>query len=188
MPYGYIWVVRLVLVMGKGGVGKTTLSAATALAATERHRRVLLVSTDAAHSLADALDCQLGGDPVAVTPGVDAVQLDGRHELERSWTAIAGYARELLGVAELGRLHADELLVVPGLDQLLALARLRALVASGDWDAIVVDCRAERRQSAPALAARRPGLVRGPPLRAPRRHPIAPAPNVGADLGGRRAE
>ncbi len=131
---------RVVLIMGKGGVGKTTLSTATALAASESGRRTLLVSTDAAHSLADALDVELGGDPVAVTASMDAVQLDGRYELERSWAAIADYARKLLGVVELSRLHADELLVIPGLDQLLALARLRAFIADGCWDSIVVDC------------------------------------------------
>lgn len=126
--------------MGKGGVGKTTLSAATALAAAEMGSRILLVSTDAAHSLGDALNTRLGRDPVRVTDSMDAVELDGRYELERSWSAIAEYARTLLGVAELDRLHTDELVVVPGLDQLLALTRLHRFVSDGDWDAIVVDC------------------------------------------------
>ena len=131
---------RVVLIMGKGGVGKTTLSAATALDASEHGSRTLLVSTDAAHSLADALDVGLGAEPVKVAGSLDAVQLDGRYELERSWPAIAEYAHSLLGVADLNRLHAEELMVVPGLDQLLALARLRSFVSDGGWDAVVVDC------------------------------------------------
>jgi arsenite-transporting ATPase len=125
--------------MGKGGVGKTTLSTGTALIA-GKAARVLLVSTDAAHSLEDALSCTVGPEPVHVAPGVDAVQLDGRYELEHSWRRIADYARELIGVTDLGRLHRDELLVIPGLDHLLALARLKELLGRGAWDAIVVDC------------------------------------------------
>jgi arsenite-transporting ATPase len=139
-PSGYIRSVRVVLMMGKGGVGKTTLSAATALKASALGHRTLLVSTDAAHSLADALDVELGADPVNVIGCLDAVQLDGRYELERSWPAIAQYAHSLLGMVEISRLHAEELLVVPGLDQLLALSRLRTFMTDGRWESVVVDC------------------------------------------------
>ena len=132
--------VRVVLVTGKGGVGKTTLAAATALRAASLGARTLLVSTDAAHSLADVLGMNLGAEPSPVVERLDGLQLDGRHELQRSWHIIAEYLRRLLGFTELDRLHVDELIVVPGLDQLVALARLRALAAEGRWDAIVVDC------------------------------------------------
>jgi arsenite/tail-anchored protein-transporting ATPase len=128
------------LLTGKGGVGKTTLAAATAIAAARGGARTLLVSTDAAHSVCDVLDLPLGAEPVAVAPNLDAVQLDGRHELQRSWSAIADYLHRALGWAEIHRLQVDELMVVPGLDQLVALARLRALVLDGSWDALVVDC------------------------------------------------
>jgi arsenite-transporting ATPase len=128
------------LLTGKGGVGKTTLAAATAVAAAKGGARTLLVSTDAAHSVCDVLDQPLGAEPVAVAPDLDAVQLDGRHELQRSWSAIADYLHRALGWAEIHRLQVDELMVVPGLDQLVAMARLRALVLDGSWDALVVDC------------------------------------------------
>ena len=131
---------RLVLVTGKGGVGKTTLAAATAVSAAKRGARTLVVSTDAAHSLGDVLAAPLSGDPVTVSPGLDALHLDGRRELERSWLAISDYLRRLIGWADIDRLHVDELMVVPGLDQLLALARLRSLAEQGRWDAIIVDC------------------------------------------------
>jgi arsenite-transporting ATPase len=132
---------RIVLMMGKGGVGKTTFSAATAVrAAAMGQGRVLVASTDAAHSLAESLDCDVGSEPREVAPGLDAVQLDGRHELQRSWSTISEYLGELLDVADLGRLHADELLVLPGLDQLLALARLRDFAGEGHWRGLVVDC------------------------------------------------
>jgi arsenite-transporting ATPase len=132
---------RVVLVMGKGGVGKTTLSGAMAVTAAARHEgRVLVASTDAAHSLADALGQSVGSEPQPVAANLDAVQLDGRHELERSWAMIAEYMTDLFGVAQLDRLHADELLVLPGLDQLLALVRLRTFLTEGTWRFLVVDC------------------------------------------------
>lgn len=131
---------RVVLVTGKGGVGKTTLSTATAALGAERGVRTLLVSTDGAHSLEDVLLRRLGPEPTPLGENLDAVQLDGRHELQRSWGSIIQYLRKLVGITELDRLHADELVVIPGLDQLVALGRLRTLVDSGGWDAIVVDC------------------------------------------------
>jgi arsenite-transporting ATPase len=131
---------RVILVTGKGGVGKTTLAAATAVTAAARGTRTLLVSTDAAHSAGDVLDHELGPEPVRVAPRLDAVQLDGRRELQRSWSSIADYLHRTLGWAEIHRLQVDELMVVPGLDQLVALARLRELVLDARWDALVVDC------------------------------------------------
>jgi arsenite-transporting ATPase len=86
------------------------------------------------------LDCELGSDPGAITVNLDGVQLDGRRELQQSWGAIADYFRRALGWAELDRLRADELMVVPGLDQLVALSRLRSLASDGPWEALVVDC------------------------------------------------
>jgi len=128
------------LITGKGGVGKTTLSAATAVTAAGRWARTLLVSADQAHSLGDVLLQDLGSDPTPLAGNLDGLQLDGRHELQRTWASITGYMRRLLGIVELDRLHADELLMVPGLDQLVALVRLRELVKDGRWDTIVVDC------------------------------------------------
>ena len=131
---------RIILVTGKGGVGKTTLAAATAVGAARRGTRTLLVSTDAAPSLADVLARDLGPEPLEVTERLYGVQLDGRRELQRSWTAISDYVREALGWSDLDRLPIEELMVVPGLDQLVALARLRSLAADARWDAMVVDC------------------------------------------------
>lgn len=128
------------LVTGKGGVGKTTLSAATAVSAAARGSPTLLVSTDEAHSLEDVLLRGLGAEPEPVAENLDVVQLDGRHELQRSWATIVRYLRRLLGITELDRLQIDELCMVPGLDQLVALTRLRELVDDERWDAVVVDC------------------------------------------------
>jgi arsenite-transporting ATPase len=110
------------------------------LAAADRGVRTVLVSTDAAHSLADVLQTPLGCEPVPVGSNLDALHLDGRHELQRTWGGIVEYVHRLLGWSDLDRLRIDELMVIPGLEQLVALARLRALVQDGRWDAMIVDC------------------------------------------------
>jgi len=131
---------RVLLFMGKGGVGKTTISCASAVTTAARGHRTLLVSTDAAHSLSDVLATPCGAEPAAVAERLDVVQLDGQAELRRSWGVIADYLRQLIGFAAVDRVHADELMVLPGLDELVALSRLRSLITSGQWDTVVVDC------------------------------------------------
>ena len=131
---------RIILVTGKGGVGKTTVSAATSVRAAARGQRTLVVSTDAAHSLADVFETEVGWDVHGIGDNLDGVHVDGRREFERSWAPIAGYLRQLLGDAGIDVLHAEELLALPGFDQLLALIRLRDLVESDRWDAVVIDC------------------------------------------------
>ena len=121
-------------------MGKTTLASASAVKAADSGRRTLLVSTDNAHSLADILDLPLAADPVPVTRRMYAVQLDARQELQRSWDRIAAYLKRVVGLPEIDNLRVEELLVVPGLDQLLALARLHVLASDPQWDAIIVDC------------------------------------------------
>jgi arsenite-transporting ATPase len=136
---------RILLFTGKGGVGKTTVAAATALRAAESGLRTLVCSTDPAHSLADALDTDLG-DAVArietfPTGGSLAGQeLDARARLEEAWGAVRQYLSTLLDWAGAGPVEAEELAVIPGLDEVFALADLRAHAESGDYDLVVVDC------------------------------------------------
>lgn len=132
--------VRIVLVTGKGGVGKTTLAAATAVHAARAGRRVLVTSTDPAHSLADVFDTRLGDHPVPVAERLDALQLDGRARLEEHWHEVRDYLVALLARGSLGDLQARELVMVPGLDELFALLDLHDRVGSGDHDLVVVDC------------------------------------------------
>jgi arsenite-transporting ATPase len=128
------------LTTGKGGVGKTTVSAASAVRAAALGIRTLVVSTDAAHSLADVFETELGPDVCPIAENLDGVHLDGQREIERSWGAIADYLRRLLGETGIDHLHAEELLAIPGLDQLLALVRLRELVQADRWDVVIIDC------------------------------------------------
>jgi len=131
--------VRVLLHTGKGGVGKTTLSLATALGAARHGHRVFVLSTDSAHSLGDALGRPVGARPVEVAPGVVAQEVDVLVELDRAWQDIQRWLRELLreGTDEM---VAEELLVFPGLEELIALRAVRDVEASGDFDVCVVDC------------------------------------------------
>jgi arsenite-transporting ATPase len=131
---------RIVLFTGKGGVGKTTTAAATALRLADRGVKTLLLSTDAAHSLGDALDCELSADPVSVVPGLDAVQIDTQRGFEAAWTGIQRYLLELLSEGGTDPITAEELTVLPGIDEVLALLAVRDLAISGRWDVLVVDC------------------------------------------------
>jgi arsenite/tail-anchored protein-transporting ATPase len=136
--------VRILLFTGKGGVGKTTVAAATALRAARTGLRTLVCSTDPAHSLGDAFDVPLGDTPCPI-PGVgrdalQAQQLDARARLEASWAEVREYMTSLLDWAGADTVEAEELAVIPGLDEVFALADIRAHAQSGDYDLVVVDC------------------------------------------------
>ncbi|OLT43149.1 arsenic-transporting ATPase [Saccharomonospora sp. CUA-673] len=132
---------RLLLLTGKGGVGKTTLAAATGAALARRGSRTLVVSTDPAHSLADAVDVPLGHEPVEVADGLHGAQLDVRALADDSWDEVRTQLRSaLVRGAGLDGLEAEELTVLPGVDELLALTEVQRLATGGRWDTVVVDC------------------------------------------------
>lgn len=131
---------RVLLFTGKGGVGKTTVAAATAVRCAAEGNRTLIVSTDPAHSLADAFDVPLGDAPTVIDGHLSGQQLDTRVRLERSWGAIRAWLLEVLAWAGVEGIEAEELAVVPGLDEVFALADLADHADSGEWDVIVVDC------------------------------------------------
>lgn len=138
---------RILLFTGKGGVGKTTLAAATAARLAGLGRKVLVVSTDPAHSLADALGTGLGAEPRELDlPGPDgpstlhAAEVQTRVLLDENWADLREHLRTLLLGAGVTELEAEELTVLPGVDDLLALSEVRRLAASGLWDTVIVDC------------------------------------------------
>ena len=132
--------VRIILFTGKGGVGKTTTASATALRLADRGMKTLLLSTDIAHSLGDALGVPLTGEPTEVAPGLWAVQIDTQLRFEAAWRDVQRFLIDMLARSGVDPITADELTVLPGVDEVLALLAVRELALAGDWDALVVDC------------------------------------------------
>jgi arsenite/tail-anchored protein-transporting ATPase len=131
---------RILLFTGKGGVGKTTTAAATAVFAAARGSKTLVLSTDPAHSLADAFGVELGGGPTEIDTGLYGLQVDTQRAFEASWRDVQHYLREILEQGGVDPLEAEELTVLPGAEEVLALLELREQVAHGGWDTVVVDC------------------------------------------------
>ncbi len=131
---------RVILFTGKGGVGKTTLAAATAARIAADGRKTLILSTDQAHSLGDALACSVAGEPTEVSAGLFVGHVDAQRRLQESWGELQSYLTSVLGSAGFDRLRAEELTVLPGAEELLALIEVSEHVRSGRWDAVIVDC------------------------------------------------
>lgn len=143
---------RVILFTGKGGVGKTTTAAATAVRAARSGIKTLVMSTDAAHSLGDALDVDLtasaAGLPdesgptrtVEVEPGLSAMQINAPHSLGSSWRVVQEYLLSVLATLGIDAVVAEELTSLPGAEEIAALLELRSQVESGPWDLVVVDC------------------------------------------------
>ncbi len=131
---------RILLFTGKGGVGKTTTAAATALRCADAGLRTIVLSTDPAHSLADAFDVPLTSVGSPITPMLWGQQLDAQERLEDAWGEIQSYLQDVLGWAGLDALEAEELSVIPGLDEIFSLSDIKSFAESGTWDVVVVDC------------------------------------------------
>jgi arsenite-transporting ATPase len=131
---------RIVLVTGKGGVGKTTVAAATALASAESGKRTLVTSTDPAHSLSDALMVGLESEPTEVVDLLDGQQIDTQRQLDRYWGSIRNQLIDVLDWGGAAGIEAEEFLVFPGMDELFALLEVNRQARSGDYDVLVVDC------------------------------------------------
>jgi arsenite/tail-anchored protein-transporting ATPase len=131
---------RTILYTGKGGVGKTSVAAATARRCAAAGQRTLVLSTDPAHSLADSLGAPVGSEPTPVSERLWAHQVQAQEELERNWSGVQDWLGQLLMERGVDRIAAEELTVPPGGDELFSLLRLKRHVESGEFDAIVVDC------------------------------------------------
>src|SRR6186997_3257741 len=131
---------RVLLFTGKGGVGKTTVAAATAVRAAANGKRTLIMSTDPAHSLADAFEVVIGDTPTEITANLWAQQIDAQERLEDNWREIQDYMIQLMNWAGTETIQAEELTVIPGLDEIFALIDVKTHVESGAYDMLVVDC------------------------------------------------
>ena len=131
---------RIILYTGKGGVGKTSVAAATARRCAAAGLRTLVLSTDPAHSLAEVLETPVSREPTDVGDGLFAQQVQAQDELERHWSEVQGWLGSVLMERGVERIAAEELTVPPGGDELFSLLALKAHAESGEWDVIVVDC------------------------------------------------
>jgi len=131
---------RTILYTGKGGVGKTSVAAATARRSAAAGLRTVVLSTDPAHSLADVLEQPVESEPTALGPNLWAQQVSAQDELERHWSSVQGWLGQVLVERGVERIAAEELTVPPGGDELFSLLRLKRHVEEGGWDVIVVDC------------------------------------------------
>lgn len=130
---------RIILYLGKGGVGKTTVSASTATAIARSGKRVLIMSTDVAHSLADALGVELSPTPVEVEKNLFAMEVNVLSEIRENWTELYSYFSSILMNDGASEVVAEELAVVPGMEEMISLRYIWKAAKSGLYDAIVVD-------------------------------------------------
>ena len=131
---------RTILYTGKGGVGKTSVAAATARRCAAAGMRTIVLSTDPAHSLSDVLEVELGSQPTPCAPGLDGQEVQAQEEMERHWEAVQEWLSELLAERGVDRISAEELTVPPGMDELFSLLQIKRHHDSGEYDAVIVDC------------------------------------------------
>lgn len=131
---------RIIVYTGKGGVGKTTVAAATGVALAAQGRRTLIISTDAAHSLADSVDQPLGPDPTPIAANLWGQEVDSLREAERSWGAVQQWLSGVLAWAQIKDVGPEETLVFPGFEELFSLLQVLQHARSGRYDALIVDC------------------------------------------------
>ncbi len=130
---------RIIIYTGKGGVGKTSVAAATALRCAALGYRTIILSTDAAHSLADSLDVPLGPEPIKVRENLWAQEVNALHEMERNWGTIREFLIEMLAWQGHNDITTEEMSVIPGTEELFSLIQIKRHHDSGSYDVIVVD-------------------------------------------------
>lgn len=130
---------RVILMTGKGGVGKTSVAAATGLRCAELGYKTLVLSTDPAHSLADSFDLELGHDSRKVCSNLWGAELDALMELEGNWGAVKRYITQVLQARGLDGVQAEELAILPGMDEIFGLVRMKRHYDEGEYDVLIID-------------------------------------------------
>ena len=131
---------RTILYTGKGGVGKTSVAAATARRFAAAGLRTVVLSTDPAHSLSDSLEAELGGEPTQLADNLFGQEVQAQEEMERHWDAVQDWLGSLLEERGVDRIAAEELTVPPGMDELFSLLWIKRHHEEGEFDCVVVDC------------------------------------------------
>ena len=131
---------RIILFTGKGGVGKTTVSAATAVKCANLGYKTLVISTDSAHSLADSFDVEIGNQPTFITENLYGEELDINYEIKKNWGPIQNFMQDFLRYRGFGSIIAEELSVFPGMEEVFSLLQLKDFYVEGYYDVIIIDC------------------------------------------------
>ncbi|HVH63391.1 MAG TPA: ArsA family ATPase [Candidatus Dormibacteraeota bacterium] len=131
---------RVILFTGKGGVGKTSVAAATAVRCAAAGYRTVIMSTDPAHSLGDSFDVALGAEAVQVADNLWAHEVSSLHEMQRHWAKLHEYAAEVLSTQGLDEVLADEVANPPGMDEVASLMWIKHYAQRAQHDVLVVDC------------------------------------------------
>jgi arsenite/tail-anchored protein-transporting ATPase len=131
---------RTILYTGKGGVGKTSVAAATARRCAAAGLRTVVLSTDPAHSLSDSLEADLLGEPTPVGPSLFGQEVQAQGEMERNWDGVQEWLGDLLAERGIDRISAEELTVPPGMDELFSLLWIKRHHEEGEFDCVIVDC------------------------------------------------
>jgi len=130
---------RIILYLGKGGVGKTTISAATAVQSATLGKRTLVVSTDLAHSLSDCLNTPLTSEPTELATNLWAQEVNVLDEMRHSWGKVQEKMSELLRKRGMDAVMAEELALIPGMDEIVSLLNIYRNARDGDFDVVVID-------------------------------------------------
>jgi len=131
---------RVILFTGKGGVGKTSVAAATALRSAELGYRTIILSADTAHSLSDSFDIPLGNEPRLIIPNLWGQETAFSQTLETQWGSIQQYLSALLAWRGLDEMVAEEIAILPGMEELADLLYIVHYQDEGQYDVIILDC------------------------------------------------
>lgn len=131
---------KIILYTGKGGVGKTSVAAATGLSSAEQGLKTIVVSTDPAHSLGDSLDTKLSPEPTLVAENLWAQEIDSGHEVEKGWGQVQAYLTTLFTSKTIKDITTEELTVFPGMEDLLSLLRILRYYKEETYDIVIIDC------------------------------------------------
>ncbi|MDY6855517.1 MAG: TRC40/GET3/ArsA family transport-energizing ATPase [Thermodesulfobacteriota bacterium] len=131
---------RIILFTGKGGVGKTTVSAATAVRCANLGYKTLIISTDSAHSLADSFDMEIGNQPTYITDNLYGEEIDINYEIKKNWGPIQSFMQDFLKYRGFGSIIAEELSVFPGMEEVFSLLQLKDFYMEESYDVIIIDC------------------------------------------------